>query len=75
MPRNFFRRVEVCFPVFDPRLKRRIVNEGLTPYLEDNTQAWLMQSDGSYKLAAPGEEPPSSAQTLLLERLASHQAS
>ena len=66
--------MEVCFPIFDPKLKRRIVNEGLTPYLEDNTQAWLMQSDGSYKLATAGEEPSSSAQSLLLERLASHQA-
>ncbi len=75
MPRNFFRRVEVCFPVFDPKLKRRIVNEGLTPYLEDNTQAWLMRSDGSYRLATAGEAPPSSAQSLLLERFASHQAS
>ena len=70
MPRNFFRRVEVCFPVFDPKLKRRIINEGLTPYLQDNTQAWLMQQDGSYVLATPGEDGASSAQNVLLERLA-----
>jgi polyphosphate kinase len=70
MPRNFFRRVEVCFPVFDPKLKRRIMNEGFTPYLQDNTQAWLMQQDGTYVLATPGEEAPSGAQNVLLERLA-----
>ncbi|MGZ8228949.1 MAG: polyphosphate kinase 1 [Burkholderiales bacterium] len=70
MPRNFFRRVEVCFPVFDPKLKRRIINEGLTPYLEDNTHAWLMQQDGTYVLAAAGHSVPVSAQNTLLERLA-----
>jgi polyphosphate kinase len=74
MPRNFFRRVEVCFPVFEPRLKRRIIDEGLLPYLEDNTQAWLMQQDGTYMLAT-AEADPVSAQNLLLERLAGmHQA-
>jgi polyphosphate kinase len=70
MPRNFFRRVEVCFPVFDPKLKRRIINEGLMPYLEDNTHAWLMQQDGTYVLAASGHSVPVSAQNTLLERLA-----
>jgi polyphosphate kinase len=74
MPRNFFRRVEVCFPVFDAKLKRRVINEGLTPYLQDNVQAWLMQSDGTYVLATPGTDPPISAQNLLLERLAGNRA-
>jgi polyphosphate kinase len=70
MPRNFFRRVEVCFPVFDPKLKRRIINEGLMPYLEDNTHAWLMQQNGTYVLSASGHSVPVSAQNTLLERLA-----
>ncbi|PZP64999.1 MAG: polyphosphate kinase 1 [Azospira oryzae] len=48
MDRNFFRRIEICFPVLDPRLKRRVVNEGLQPYLKDNVQAWEMTSDGAY---------------------------
>jgi polyphosphate kinase len=74
MPRNFFRRVEVCFPVFDAKLKRRVINEGLTPYLQDNVQAWLMHSDGTYVLATPGTDPPISAQNLLLERLAGNRA-
>ena len=73
MPRNFFRRVEVCFPVFDSKAKRRVINEGLMPYLEDNTQAWLMQPDGAYVLATPGAQNPVSAQQLLLERLAGPQ--
>ena len=48
MERNFFRRIELCFPVRDPRLKKRVVAEGLAPYLEDNTQAWEMDADGAY---------------------------
>ena len=48
MDRNFFRRIELAFPVNDPKLARRVVAEGLKPYLEDNTQAWEMQPDGTY---------------------------
>jgi polyphosphate kinase len=48
MERNFFRRIEISFPILDPRLKRRIIKEGLLPYLADNTQAWEMDSHGNY---------------------------
>ncbi len=48
MDRNFFRRIEVCFPVLDPKLKRRVIQEGLKPYLKDNVQAWEMDMDGHY---------------------------
>lgn len=48
MERNFFRRIELCFPVLDPRLKKRVIAEGLAPYLEDNVQAWEMDADGGY---------------------------
>jgi polyphosphate kinase len=48
MYRNFFRRVEICFPLLDPKIKRRVIKEGLKPYLKDNTNAWEMLPDGSY---------------------------
>ena len=70
MPRNFFRRVEVSFPVFDPKLKKRVIAEGLQVYLEDNTQAWEMCDDGSYRLLTPGDARAVSAQQSLLDRLA-----
>lgn len=70
MGRNFFRRVEACFPVEDSRLQARLLNEGLLPYLADNTQAWLMQSDGTYKRLKPGNQKPRSAQQFLLQELA-----
>jgi polyphosphate kinase len=53
MDRNFFRRIELCFPVLDPALKRRVIKEGLKPYLEDNSQSWLMDGEGGYVRQAP----------------------
>ncbi|MBI5331382.1 MAG: polyphosphate kinase 1 [Betaproteobacteria bacterium] len=52
MDRNFFRRIETGFPVLDPKLKRRVINEGIRPYLKDNLLTWEMQPDGGYKRRA-----------------------
>jgi polyphosphate kinase len=49
MDRNFFRRIETCFPLLDAKLKKRVINEGIKPYLKDNMRTWEMQPDGSYK--------------------------
>jgi polyphosphate kinase len=71
MDRNFFRRVEACFPVRDRRLKERILREGLRPYLNDNAQAWLMDGDGNYRLRSPRRGARRIvAQSDLLDRLA-----
>jgi polyphosphate kinase len=66
MERNFFRRIEVCFPVLDPKLKRRVLKEGLQPYLADNTQAWEMNSEGEYRI-----KPTRRARICAQERLLS----
>ena len=57
MGRNFFRRIEVATTILHPALKTRVIREGLTMALEDNTKAWEMQPDGSYLRiqAAEGE--------------------
>ncbi len=70
MDRNFFRRIELCFPVLDPKLKRRVIREGLKPYLEDNTQAWEMQPDGGFRRAKRGRSKARCAQAMLLKALA-----
>ena len=70
MDRNFFGRVEVCFPVLNSELKQRVIAEGLRPYLDDNTQAWIMGEDGQYVCRAPGRAKPVSAQEQLLVQLA-----
>ena len=69
MDRNFFRRVEACFPIEDPKLNQRVFKQGLMLYLSDNTQAWILQSDGSYKRTNPGKQVPKSAQEILLGEL------
>jgi polyphosphate kinase len=71
MERNMFRRVETAFPIEDPRLVERVFKEGLAVYLSDNTQAWILQSDGNYKCLKPtGNQKARSAQQLLLEKWA-----
>jgi polyphosphate kinase len=69
MERNFFRRIEVCFPV-QRRHHRRQVLEDLELYLADNCQAWVLDADGTYVRRTPGDEPPVSAQVALLATLA-----
>ena len=70
MGRNFLRRVEIAFPILDPVLKERVMKEGLQPYLNDNSDAWIQQSDGTYKRIRPGNQKPRSAQSQLLQKLA-----
>ncbi len=65
MGRNFFGRVEICFPVLDPKLKQRVIDEGLTPYLETEAQAWIMDQKGEYHTAAGGGKHAGAQQTLL----------
>jgi polyphosphate kinase len=65
MDRNFFRRIELCFPVLDPALKRRVIREGLQSYLDDNCQAWAMAGDGSYERLKPRRRRRSAQEELL----------
>ena len=74
MNRNMLRRVELAWPVTDPALKRRVIEECLDLYLADNRDAWDLQPDGRYTRAtAPavgkGRVAPSvSAQASLMAR-------
>ena len=70
MDRNFFRRIEVCFPVLDKKLKKRVLDEGLKIYLQDNLQAWDMDGDGNYKRKLTPRSTPKCAQLELLQLLA-----
>lgn len=75
MNRNMLRRIELAWPVTDPSLRQRIIEECLDCYLADNRDAWLLQADGTYvpalKLSsgtrAKAAEPVS-AQALLMAR-------
>lgn len=46
MSRNMFRRIEVAWPVNDARLRQRIIDEALVPYLHDGLDAWQLGPDG-----------------------------
>ncbi|MCC6213185.1 MAG: polyphosphate kinase 1 [Burkholderiales bacterium] len=70
MDRNFFRRIELAFPVLDPVLKGRVVREGLQAYLEDASQAWTMRADGGYDAPAPRRGRPRLVHEELLRMLA-----
>ena len=70
MNRNLFRRVEVAFPIRSPALKRRVLREGLHPYLKDNVNAWELGSDGRYRRKKlRGGQKVLSAQQDLMETL------
>jgi polyphosphate kinase len=43
-----FRRIEIAWPVRDPALRQRVIDECLVPYLHDARDAWTLRSDGSY---------------------------
>ena len=69
MERNLDKRIETCFPIEHKKMITRVKKE-LQTYLEDNTHAWLLQSDGSYLHAQPPtEDSACNAQAILLESL------
>ncbi len=56
MPRNFFTRYEIAFPVKDAALKVYVRDVILGRGLEDNVKAWTLRPDGAYvKPAAEAE--------------------
>jgi polyphosphate kinase len=70
MGRNLFKRIEVAFPVRDPVLRQRVIDEGLLLYLADNREAWALAADGTWKKVAPRRRgEPRSAQSQLLARM------
>jgi len=68
MERNFFRRIEVCFPIEQLVLRSRVIAD-LELYLADTAQAWLLQADGRNIRVASPLTVSVSAQSELLSRL------
>jgi polyphosphate kinase len=66
MGRNMFRRIEVAWPIRDPKLRQRVIDECLVPYLHDTRDAWLQSAQGGYARIDPDGV---SAQQALTERL------
>ena len=65
MSRNMLRRIEVAWPVLDAKLRQRVIDEALLPYLHDSLDAWQLGPDGySQRIAEQGI----SAQQALMRR-------
>jgi polyphosphate kinase len=70
MDRNFFRRIELMFPVRGEALTARLAAD-LDIYLADNVQAWELRADGLYtQVTPPSNEQGNCAQLTLLRQLA-----
>ena len=60
-----FRRIEVAWPVVDAKLRQRVIDEALVPYLHDTLDAWQLGPDGhSVRISDRG----TSAQQALMRR-------
>jgi polyphosphate kinase len=66
MERNFFKRIELAFPILDPKLKKRVITEGLKFYLADNQQGWDMNGAGAYQRRRSARAKPHNAQGELM---------
>lgn len=74
MSRNMLRRIEVAWPVRDAKLRQRVIDECLVPYLHDRRDAWQLDTDGNFsrighngvsaqqallqRFRTPGDAPP-----------------
>jgi polyphosphate kinase len=74
MPRNFFRRIEVMFPVLDPKHKTRIVDEILQTILADNVKARVLQPNGQYVRRQPADSEAPVREQIVLQDIASRAA-
>jgi polyphosphate kinase len=71
MNRNMLRRVELAWPVSDPVIRQRIIDECLVAYLHDGRDAWDLGPDGTYtRVGAAGGHTGHSAQAALMARYA-----
>jgi polyphosphate kinase len=70
MDRNMFRRVELAFPIRDPKLKHRVIEEGLKVHLTDNALAWIMDANGMYTRKAVRGAARKAGQEILLASMA-----
>ncbi|APW37946.1 polyphosphate kinase 1 [Rhodoferax koreense] len=70
MNRNMLRRIELAWPVTDARMRQRIIDEALVPYLLDGRDAWDMDATGRY-IRVDGGDAAHGAQQALATRYAS----
>ena len=73
MNRNMLRRIELAWPVTDPALRQRIIDECLVSYLHDGVDAWDMAPDGHYvRVDTAAAAIKVGAQDALMARYSAH---
>ena len=71
MNRNMLRRIELAWPVTDPGIRQRIIDECLVAYLHDDVDAWDLKPDGHYRhVTGKAGRPRHGAQAALAARYA-----
>jgi polyphosphate kinase len=74
MSRNMLRRVEIAWPIQDGVAQKRMMDELLQPYLQDQIDAWVLTAGGEYQSVRARHHTPldsvktQSAQTFLMQR-------
>ncbi|HYD33851.1 MAG TPA: polyphosphate kinase 1, partial [Methylophilaceae bacterium] len=67
MNRNMLRRVELAWPVTDPQLRQRLIEECLTMYLQDKVDAWTLDAKGQYQRPPLSRKSKKAAQARLMQ--------
>jgi polyphosphate kinase len=68
MGRNMFGRIELAWPVRDPLVRQRLIDECLVPYLHDSRDAWALDAEGRYHRIG-GDGPGAQAALMAKYRL------
>ena len=69
MNRNMMRRIEIAWPIEDPVLRQRVIDECLLAYEYDTQDAWQLDAKGHYsKVSDKHEGVTHSAQNALMAR-------
>lgn len=68
MTRNTEKRVEVACPIFDPKIRKKLMHD-LNVMLADNVKARKMLSDGTYRKKVQGERTVNAQETFMKEAL------
>jgi polyphosphate kinase len=58
MPRNFYRRIELAFPIETPALRDQIISDVIPAFLHDRVKARELQPDGTYRRLTPEAAEP-----------------
>ena len=70
MSRNMLRRIEIAWPITDAAMQARIMQECVTPYLNDTEDAWLLEQSSEYQQVSHTIKNTFSAQKGLINQYA-----